>query len=126
MLHASLIIHAAANGEPGAIETGTSPPMLYWMFWAMLLLTMALLVAFVMEVRQHPGQGHKKPVSEGLVFAGIISALVFGAFIITFSNEFNKYSNYYEPPTISIVRFIMMAVTALLLTYYAIRGRDDH
>ncbi len=88
MTYASSIFHAAAKGGPGAADTGTSPPLLYWVFWAMLLLAMALLVAYIMEVRHHAGHEHKKLVYEGLLFAGIVSALVFGAFIITFSNEF--------------------------------------
>jgi len=113
----------------------TLPPLLYWVFWAILVVLIILLVKYLIERRRHEAQGEthsrdeygqKKPIYDRLTFAAIVSALVLGAFAITFSNEFYKYAKYYEHPVIGVIRFILMAITALLLIYYAIKGRDNH
>lgn len=143
MTYASSIIIAAAKDMPKVADKVISPPMLYWVFWAILILVMALLVAYIIEMRRveissglqlsqifnlrhHEGHGYNKSIYDGLTFAGIVSALALGAFAITFSNEFYKYTKYYEHPVIGVIRFIVMAITALLLMYYAINGRHDH
>ena len=125
MTYASSIIIAAAKDMPKVADKVISPPMLYWVFWAILILVMALLVAYI-KMRRHEGHGHKKSIYDGLTFAAIVSALALGAFAITFSNEFYKYAKYYEHPVIGVIRFIVMAITALLLIHYAIKGRHDH
>ncbi|ATZ61572.2 MAG: hypothetical protein BME93_05840 [Methanosarcinales archaeon Met12] len=104
----------------------TPPPVLYWVFWSILAVLIILLMKYIIETRRHEEHGHKKSIYDGLTFAGIVSALALGAFAITFSSEFYKYAKYYEHPAIGVIRFIVMAITALLLMHYAVKGRHDH
>lgn len=101
--------------------------MIYWVFWVILALVMALLVAYIINTNTQTYEEHrdkkKKSVYDGLAFAGILSALVLSAFAITLSPEFYIYSKYFEHPVIGVIRFIVMMIIALLLMYYAIKGK---
>ena len=103
--------------------------MIYWMFWAILALVMALLIAYMINTntntntRTYEVNRHEKSIYDGLAFAAIVSALALSAFAITLSPEFYIYSKYFEHPVIGLIRFIVMMIIALLLMHYAIKGK---
>lgn len=102
--------------------------MIYWVFWVILALLMALLVAYIININTtttltYECHRREKSVYNGLAFAGIVSALGVSAFAITLFPEFYIYSKYFEHQVIGVIRFIVMIIIALLLIHYAVTGR---
>jgi len=112
------LIFATAEVSHEVHEPSVSPTMLYllyWLFWAALLVTIVLLAAYT----RHAGK------AEDIEFAFLITIIASIVIIISREKAVAEYMEHL-PSVIGYITFVVMMIATALLVFYAVEGRHAH
>jgi len=107
------------SGAAGSLhETPAQPasiPIIYWLFWAALLLLIFLLAAYT----RHAGKAEDKE------FAVVITIITVCAILIIREPSVTEFIAH-QPPAAGYVVSLVMVIASVLLVFYAVKGRESH
>ena len=107
------------SGAAGTLhETPAQPasiPIIYWLFWAAVLLLILLLAAYT----RHAGKAEDKE------FAVLITIISVCAIIIIRDPSVTEFIAH-PPAAAGYLAALVMVIASVLLVFYAVKGRESH
>jgi len=112
-----LTVPAFASEAEGEAEAHHPPPSLYYIQWLALAAAFALGLFYAIKL-----YFKGKPHHEKLILAYLLTLLAAGYFGISYVEAVKEY---HEPALLNLLRFVLLMLTGVLITFYGVLGRHD-